>query len=399
MVQLKNVAEVFGVFLLLGLRCFGGPMAHLGYFHQEFVVRRKWVDEHAYGDLVSLCQFLPGPASSQLGMAIGLLRGGITGSIAAWLGFTLPSAIMMVCFGLWYSSLAYPVEGGWIHGLKIVTVAVVAQAVFVMGRSLCPDVARKLITLLTAAFVLVFPSIFSQIGAMVLAAFIGRHYLKSSSEIYPSIFLTGVRKKTGVIFLGVFLGLLLILPVASVAGNQYAVKLFDSFYRTGSLVFGGGHVVLPLLQMQTVNQSWVSRETFLTGYGLAQGVPGPLFTFAAYLGAVSNQVPSGWLGAGIALVAIFLPGYLLVVGILPFWEKLRSLPPVRQAMMGVNASVVGILLAALYQPVMTGTIGCEFDACAAAVVFSVLMAFRRFSWIVPLLTVLSALIFSYIGIQ
>src|ERR1019366_5418812 len=309
--------EIFLIFLRLGLISFGGPIAHLGYFRQEFVERRKWLDELAYADLVSLCQFLPGPASSQVGIALGLSRGGIPGAIAAWLGFTLPSAIMLVLFGLGLSFVGDTLGTGWLHGLRIVAVAVVAQALWGMGKSLSPDKARATIAVCGAAIAMLIPSSLGQIGAIVASGLVGWAFLRTSDALPHSFIQTKTSRTTGIVLLTVFFLLLFLLPVIAVSSNSYAVNLFDSFYRVGSLVFGGGHVVLPLLQSQVVPSGWVSNDVFLAGYGAAQAVPGPLFTFAAYLGAVSTQAPSGWVGAGIALVAIFLPSFLLVIGIIP----------------------------------------------------------------------------------
>lgn len=389
--------EIFWIFWRLGLTSFGGPVAHLGYFRKEFVVRRQWLDERAYGDLVSLCQFLPGPASSQLGMAIGLLRAGIPGSIAAWLGFTLPSAMALVIFGLLLPSLDRYASSGWVHGLKIVTVAVVAQAVVVMSGSLCPDRPRLLLALVSAGIVLAIPSIFTQMAVMVLGALTALWLFKSSSEPVRLSIASGVSPKTGTFFLLSFAGLLIALPTLATASGQYLIKLVDVFYRAGALVFGGGHVVLPLLQSQIVTHGWVLNDIFLAGYGAAQAAPGPLFSFAAFVGAVSSQNPSGWIGSIAALVAIFLSGYLLIIGVLPFWESLQRLDGVRRAMTGINASVVGILLAALFNPVMTNAVHSITDLAAAVVCYILLKIFSRAPWTVIILLVVFGGIFNYIG--
>lgn len=397
MKRAQAVIEVFLIFLRLGLTSFGGPVAHLGYFQKEFVARRQWLDERTYGDLVSLCQFLPGPASSQLGMAIGLLRAGIPGSIAAWLGFTLPSAIAMVIFALLLPVFDQYASSGWVHGLKIVTVAVVAQAVVVMSRSLCPDRPRLFLALVTAVIVLAIPSIFTQMAVMALGALAGFQFLKSSSEPVRQPIATGVSKRTGTLFLCAFAGLLVGLPAAAALGSQYLIKLIDVFYRAGALVFGGGHVVLPLLQSQIATQGWVLNDVFIAGYGAAQALPGPLFSFAAFIGAVSNQSPSGWMGAMIALTAVFLPGYLLIIGVLPFWESLQRREDVRRAMTGVNASVVGILLAALFNPVMTNAVHSITDLVATVVCYILLKIFSRAPWTVIILLVVSGGIFDRVG--
>jgi chromate transporter len=377
--------EIFFIFLRLGLTSFGGPIAHLGYFRQEFVERQKWLDEHAYADLVSLCQFLPGPASSQVGIALGLSRGGISGAIAAWLGFTLPSAILLVLFGLGLSFVGNKLGSGWLHGLKIVAVAVVAQALWGMGKSLSPDKVRATIAVCAATFAALFPSSLGQIGAIVASGLVGWAFLRTSATLPHSLIQTRTSRAVGMLLLMVFVLLLFLLPVAAASSNSYIVKLFDSFYRVGSLVFGGGHVVLPLLQTLVVPSGWVSNDVFLAGYGMAQAVPGPLFTFAAYLGAVSTYAPSGWTGAGIALIAIFLPSFLLVIGVLPFWEQLRRYEGMQRAMLGINAAVVGLLLSAFYNPVWTSAIRSASDFCLAATAFLFLVFWKFPTWLVVLL--------------
>lgn len=377
--------EIFLIFFRLGFTSFGGPIAHLGYFRQEFVERRKWLDEHAYADLVSLCQFLPGPASSQVGIALGLFRGGLPGAIAAWLGFTLPSAIALVLFGLGLSFIGDTLGTGWLHGLKIVAVAVVAQALWGMGKSLSPDKVRATIAVCAAAIATIIPSSPGQMGAIVAGGLVGWAFLRTSNTLPHSFIQAGSSKVSGIVLLTAFFLLLFLLPVAAANSNSYAVTLFDRFYRVGALVFGGGHVVLPLLQLQVVPSGWVSNDVFLAGYGAAQAVPGPLFTFAAYLGAVSTQTPSGWVGAGIALVAIFLPSFLLITGILPFWEKLRGHHAMQRSMLGINAAVVGLLLAAFYNPVWTSAIRSASDFCLAGIAFLLLVFWKFPPWLVVLL--------------
>lgn len=380
--------EIFLIFLRLGLTSFGGPIAHLGYFRQEFVERQKWLDEHAYADLVSLCQFLPGPASSQVGIAIGLSRGGVPGAIASWLGFTLPSAILLVLFGLGLSFVGNHLGSGWLHGLKIAAVAVVAQALWGMGKSLSPDKIRATIAICAAAMATLIPSSLGQLAAIAAGGFFGWAFLKISTTLPHNSIQTKTGKNTGIALLLMFLILLVLLPVAAASTSSHFVKLFDSFYRVGSLVFGGGHVLLPLLQSQVVPSGWVSNDVFLAGYGAAQAVPGPLFTFAAYLGAVSTQAPSGWAGAGIALIAIFLPSFLLIIGILPFWEQLRRYEVMQRAMLGINAAVVGILLAAFYNPVWTSAIQDSADFCLASAAFLLLVFWKSPPWLVVLLAAL-----------
>lgn len=377
--------EIFLIFFRLGLTSFGGPIAHLGYFRQEFVARRRWLDEHAYADLVALCQFLPGPASSQVGIALGLSRGGIPGAVASWLGFTLPSAIALVLFGLGVTYFSGNLGSGWLHGLKVVAVAVVAQALWGMGKSLSPDKLRATVAVGAAVAVTLFPSALGQVSVIAASGLFGWVFLRNSGALPHNQIQTTSGRATGVLMLFVFFLLLFVLPVAAGSTNSYGVKLFDSFYRAGSLVFGGGHVVLPLLQSQVVPAGWISNDAFLAGYGAAQAVPGPLFTFAAYLGAVSTQAPSGWLGAGIALVAIFLPAFLLIAGILPFWEVLRRYEAMQRAMLGINAAVVGLLLSAFYNPVWTSAIRNTADFSLAAIAFLLLAFWKCPPWLVVIL--------------
>jgi chromate transporter len=355
---------VFSVAFRLGLTSFGGPIAHLGYFRREYVVRRGWLDETAFGDLVALCQALPGPASSQLGIAIGTRRAGMLGGLAAWIGFTLPSAIALTLFGL-YTTSADLAGAGWVHGLKLAAVAVVAQAVWSMATRLAPDWRRRVLAVAAAVVALVWATPFAQLAIIAAGAVVGRFLLvpppASAARPEPS----PISRRVGIVSLTLFAVLLLGLPVLRGVDGQ-AAALFDGFYRSGALVFGGGHVVLPLLHATVVDPGWVTDDRFLAGYGAAQAVPGPLFTFAAYLGAVSAPQPDGVAGAAIALVAIFLPSFLLIFGTLPFWERLRESIAFRRALTGTNAAVVGILLAALYTPVWTSAVGVPLDVVVAA---------------------------------
>ena len=387
-----RLLELFITFLRLGLTSFGGPIAHLSYFHDEFVKKKKWLNEHAYADLVALCQFLPGPASSQVGMAIGLNRAGILGAIVAWVGFTIPSALVLVLFGLGMSQLNLNAHQGWLHGLKIVAVSVVAQAVYGMGKKLCPDKERLIIAVISSAIVLFFSSAFIQVLVLVLAGFFGSYFFKETKELPHIPVHSRLTKKTGAIFLTIFCSLLIFLPILRSVFQDQSIKLFDSFFRAGSLVFGGGHVVLPLLQSEVVPTGWVSKDLFMAGYGLAQAIPGPLFAFSAYLGAVSSLDPNGWIGAAVCLLAAFLPSFLLILGVLPFWETMRIFPKVRQAMLGINASVVGILLAALYHPVITSAIFSVKDFAVAAVGFFLLEYWKLASWMVVLFAVMISLL-------
>lgn len=386
----KNGAgEVFAAFLKLGLTSFGGPVAHLGYFRDEFVVRRRWFDERAYADLVALCQFLPGPASSQVGLSIGLSRAGYLGAIAAWTAFTLPSAIALVLFAFSVGFLGEALGSGWLHGLKVAAVAVVALAVLGMARSLTPDRERATLAVVATIVTLAFPSAWGQIGAIVLGGLFGIAVFRGGPPIAHAELPLSVSRRAGVVALILFFGLLVGLPFLSAATGSQSIALFEAFYRAGSLVFGGGHVVLPLLQASVVPPGWVSNDAFLAGYGAAQAVPGPLFTFSAYLGAVMGPEPNGWAGAALCLVGIFLPSFLLVVGALPFWQELRRTPTAQAALKGVNAAVVGLLLAALYHPVWTAGILGPADFALGAAAFLLLFMWRTPPWLVVVLSALA----------
>ena len=368
-----SVAEVFTAFLRLGLTSFGGPVAHLGYFRAEFVDRRRWLSERAYADIVALSQFLPGPGSSQTGFAIGLVRGGAWGGLAAWAGFTLPSAILMLLFAYGAGSIADSRMGaGLLHGLKLVAVAIVAQAVLGMARSLCPDRNRASIATLALIPVLLAPGSLSQVGVIVAGGLAGLVFCRADAEASNDVMAMPVSRGVGIACLAGFFALLAVSLIP--AGG--ALALWDAFYRSGALVFGGGHVVLPLLRDAVVVPGWASDSSFLAGYGAAQAMPGPLFTFAAYLGAVSSVGPGGVLGSVLALVAIFVPGILALVGTLPFWHALRGRPGTQAAMRGINAAVVGVLGAALYHPVWTGSVLLPVDFAMAAVGFVLLVAWR-----------------------
>lgn len=373
---------VFLIFLRLGLTSFGGPIAHLGYFRDEFVTRRQWLTERSYADLVALCQFLPGPASSQVGIALGLSLSGYAGALAAWAGFTLPSAIALILFALGMASYGDAMPSGVLHGLKVVAVAVVAQAVWGMARNLCPDVPRITIMAATTCFVLLVSSAWGQVGVIAIAAVIGLLLFKPQQETAHDSLPIAIRRRVGLFWLMLFVALLVGLPLLTNLFPNQALSMGDAFYRAGSLVFGGGHVVLPLLQVEVVPTGWVSNDAFLAGYGAAQAVPGPLFTFAAFLGASMNEAPSGWLGGLICLLAIFAPSFLLVVGALPFWEHLRRNTRTQAALSGINAAVVGLLLAALYQPVWTSAIHMPQDFGLALVALVALMFWKLPPWLV-----------------
>jgi chromate transporter len=380
--------EVLGVFTKLGVTSFGGPVAHLGYFRQEIVMRRKWVDEAAYADLISLSQFLPGPSSSQLGIALGMTRAGVWGGLAAWLGFTLPSAILLTLFAYATTLLKSVAQSGWLHGLLIVAVAVVAQAVWGMATTLCPDRPRMTMAIIAAIAILLWPSAIIQIAIMVLAGLVGWGVLRKTEAEKPSHIPLQLPRRLAIACWILFLILLFGLPLLHQFTHSQPIALFDTFFRVGSLVFGGGHVVLPLLQREVVPVGWVTNDQFITGYAAAQAIPGPLFSFAAYLGAVSQPSPHGWLGAAIALTAIFLPSFLFVIGILPFWNRLRTIESFQAALRGTNAAVVGILLAALYQPIWTSAIHAPVDVAQGLLAFGLLVIRKLPPWAVVLLAAL-----------
>lgn len=388
-INFSTLMEIFVVSTRLGLTSFGGPVAHLGYFHEEYVRRRKWMDEKSYADLVALCQFLPGPASSQVGIGIGVMRGGVFGGILAFLGFTLPSVIVLIVFALVLQEVDIA-DAGWIHGLKIVAVAVVAHAILGMAGKLAPDLKRKAIVLAALGIVLLWQTAFTQIGVIVIAGLIGfLLYKDHKTDSVPS-FSFPLSRTFGVMCLSLFFGLLVLLPILREATSLNWVALFDSFYRSGALVFGGGHVVLPLLEREFVSAGWLTAEQFLAGYGAAQAVPGPLFTFAAYIGAVIN----GWQGGLLATFAVFLPAFLLILGALPFWDTLRRNPNIQGALMGVNAAVVGILIAAFYTPIWTSTIVDAIDFVFAAILFSMLVYWKLPPWVVVIVGALGGALIS-----
>ena len=387
---MSRVWEVLFVATRLGLTSFGGPIAHIGYFHQEYVVRRRWLDEEGYAELLALCQFLPGPASSQLGMAVGIRRAGYAGGFAAWLGFTLPSAVALILLA--YGVQAFDGQASdWLHGLKIAAAAVVALALWGMGRTLAPDRPRITIAMLAAVALLVTSGIAAQLAVVAGGAVLGLAFLRPG-EPQPREAGGGGRTgaRVGAAALIAFLVLLLALPVASRLTDSAPLAMTDSFYRSGSLVFGGGHVVLPLLEAEVVPPGWVTEDEFIAGYGAAQAVPGPLFTFSSYLGAATGLLSPRWLGGVLALGAIFLPSFLLVVGVLPFWERLRGVTLIRRGLMGVNAAVVGLLLAAFYDPVWTGAIAGPEDFALAAGAFALLAFWKAPPWLVVLLTTAAA---------
>ena len=378
----NSLVEVFVVFFRLGLTSFGGPVAHLGYFRDEFVARRRWLDEPTYADLVALCQFLPGPASSQVGMAVGLSRAGIPGAVAAWAGFTLPSAAALIALAYGVQASWGVLDGGVLHGLKVAAAAVVAQAVWAMARSLCPDAARATFAVAAAVAMLLAQSVQAQLAVILAAAIAGRVWLRIDGTASVTALPAIPRRRAAATAWILFCSLLVLLPVAATGRDSVALAVFDRFYRTGALVFGGGHVVLPLIQAEVVPPGWVSNEVFLAGYGAAQAVPGPLFTFAAYLGAVMQVGPGGWVGGLLCLLAIFLPSFFLVVAALPYWHRLRASRAAQSALAGVNAAVVGLLLAALYDPIWVSAIRSSGDFALALGAFLLLAVWRVSPWIV-----------------
>lgn len=382
----SSLGEVLRVFLRLGLTSFGGPIAHLGYFRTEFVERRKWLDEKTYADLIALSQFLPGPASTKVGIAVGFFRAGYAGALTAWAGFTLPSALALVLFAYGVGRFGDALGSGWLHGLKVVAVAVVAQAVLGMMRSLAPDRDRATVAVAAAVIVLAFPTAWGQIGAIILGFAAGVTMLHVNVPADHVSLPLKVGRTAGAVLLTVFFAILLGLPLLIAVVPNHSLQLFEAFYRAGSLVFGGGHVVLPLLQASVVPPGWVSNDAFLAGYGAAQAVPGPLFTFAAYLGAVMGPQPNGWLGATLSLVAMFLPSFFLTIGALPFWDELRRRPAAQSALRGVNAAVVGLLLAALYNPVWTSGISSGADFALAVAGFLLLFMWKVPPWLVVVLS-------------
>ncbi|WP_066300671.1 chromate efflux transporter [Bacillus sp. FJAT-29937] len=388
--SLKSLFEIFTVAFKLGVTSFGGPIAHLGYFHNEYVNKRKWVDEKSYADLVALCQFLPGPASSQVGIGIGVIRGGLIGGIIAFLGFTMPSVIALILFAQLLNNQEIGAST-WIHGLKIVAVVVVAHAILGMSQKLAPDLKRKMIALMAIVSTLLWQTAYTQIGIILLSGAIGFLLYKSSIDQVKEQIQFPLSKRLAIGCLLLFVMLLVGLPVLREMTHLNWIALFDSFYRSGSLVFGGGHVVLPLLEREFVPAGWLSEEAFLAGYGATQAVPGPLFTFAAYIGAVIN----GWQGGLLATLAIFLPAFLLILGTLPFWNQLRSNPKIAGALMGVNAAVVGILVAAFYT-ISKGTILAPKDFAFAAILFSMLNYWKLPPWIIVLTGALGGILLEYI---
>lgn len=381
-----SLLQILWVSTRLGLTSFGGPIAHLGYFHEEYVKRRKWVDEQSYADLVALCQSLPGPTSSMVGSAIGFVRAGLLGGVVHWLGFTLPSALALIAFAYGIGAVGTASGAGWLHGLKLVAVPVVALALWGMARTLCPDRERATLAILTAIVALAWPTAAGQVLPIAVAGLIGWWYFPPANTS-PSLHIrVPISRRIGTVCWILFFGLLFVLPLLRQVISNQALAVFDSFYRAGALVFGGGHVVLPLLQAGVVAPGWITNEQFIAGYGAAQAVPGPLFAFSAYLGFVLKPEPNGLSGAALALVAIFLPGILMTAGSLPFWDLLRTRAGFQSAIRGINAAVVGLLLAAFYHPVWTSGIFKPLDFGLALLSFGLLAFWKLPPWLVVVLT-------------
>lgn len=381
----ESLGALFLIFLRLGLTSFGGPTAHLGYFREEFVARRQWLSERSFTDLVALCQFLPGPASSQVGMAVGILRRGYLGALVSWAGFTLPSAMMLILFALGISRHGDMLPPASLHGLKVVAVAVVAQAVWSMARTICTDLPRIALMLVAACMCLSFPASLSQVIIIAFSAIAGLALFSTTPPAPPEALPIAVSTRSGIGWLVIFVLLLVALPILSRSLGSQALNDVDSFFRVGSLVFGGGHVVLPLLQAEVVPTGLVSNDTFLAGYGAAQAIPGPLFTFAGFLGASMTSGPNGVAGGILCLLAIFAPSFLLIAGAIPFWNALRLNPSMQAAMAGVNSAVVGMLLAAFYRPVWISAIHLSSDFAIALAAFVALVFWRIPPWLVVIL--------------
>ena len=388
--------EIFLTFLSLGLSSFGGPVAHLSFFYKDLVIRRKWLDSQLFSELIALCQFLPGPSSSQVGLSIGFIKGGFSGALAAWLGFTTPSAIILILFGYGYSVYSDVIPFGVIHGLKIFAVAIVAQAIWTMGLTFCKDVKCILITVAVGFLIILSPTPLFQFFAIILSGVIGAFVFTVSAKNEISNFKYLIKIRFALVLLTCFFIFLFLFPILVNVSDNPFLSVIDSFYRAGSLVFGGGHVVLPLLQAEIVSTGFVSNEAFLAGYGAAQAMPGPLFTFAAYLGTVSDSYPNGLFGGLIALLAIYLPSFFLVIGVLPFWHKLRKIMIFRKAIIGINAAVVGILIAAFISPVATNGILSLHDFIAAFVLFVLIHFSKAPIWTLVIMASIECWIFNAI---
>ncbi|MEH7401013.1 MULTISPECIES: chromate transporter [Bacillaceae] len=389
--KLSLLLEILIVSTKLGLTSFGGPIAHLGYFREEYVRRKKWIDDQNYADLVALSQFLPGPASSQVGIGIGLIRAGVLGGIVSFIGFTLPSVIALILFALLLQDMDLK-NSGWIHGLKLVAVPIVAQAILGMVKNLTPDLKRKALALFAMIATLIWQTTFTQIAVILISSICGYFLYQDNENSDKTGLVTNISKKVSIICLAIFFILLVLLPLISSFTSSKWISIFDSFYRSGSMVFGGGHVVLPLLEREFVPTGWLNKETFLAGYGVTQAVPGPLFTFASYLGTVMM----GWRGGLIATIAIFLPAFLLILGTLPFWASMRRSSKLRRVLLGVNAAVVGILISAFINPIWISSVFSIVDFLIVAVLFSMLVMMKLPPWVIVLVGAISGEVLSRI---
>ncbi|HLR23472.1 MAG TPA: chromate efflux transporter [Pseudogracilibacillus sp.] len=384
--------EILFVSTKLGFTSFGGPVAHLAYFKDEYIDRRRWLDDRTYADIIALCQFLPGPASSQVGISIGMMRGGLLGGAVSWIGFTLPSIIVLVVFAMLYQT--FSLEGaGFIHSLKVVAAAVVLHALIGLGKKLTPDKTRLAIALVAATIMLIYPSAWMQIIIILGAGLLGLKIFKDKAEPNVKPFSVNISKKTGLISLSILVFTLIALPIITRITNNPLVSIFDTFFRVGSLVFGGGHVVLPMIEREIVPQGLISPDAFLAGYGMAQAVPGPLFTFSSYLGTIMEGIP----GAVVATIGIFLPSFLFIVAALPFLSELRKHASFQGILMGVNASVVGILLAAFYDPVIKSSIFDTSDFALGVVLFALLNIWKVPAWLIVILGLTGGYIISFMG--
>jgi chromate transporter len=391
MKQKHSLLEILGTSLKLGLTSFGGPVAHLGYFKNEYIDKRKWLDDKTYADIIALCQFLPGPASSQVGMAIGILRGGFLGGVISWFGFTIPSVVVLMLFALAFQTFSIG-DANWITSLKIVAVAVVLHAVLGMGKKLTPDKPRIAIAMIAMVTMLWFPSALVQISVIVGAGILGYIFFSKDADSKVRAFTVSITKAQGLVALSLLVILLIGLPImAKLVDNQY-VSIFDTFFRVGSIVFGGGHVVLPMLEQEVVPTGLLTSHEFLAGYGMAQAVPGPLFTFASYIGTMVIGV----LGGVVATIAMFLPSFLLVIGALPFLSELRNRKSFQGILAGVNASVVGILLAAFYDPVFTSAITNVTSFSLAAILFVLLYVWKTPAWLIVVIGVILGEVMHYL---
>ncbi|WP_010529767.1 chromate efflux transporter [Lentibacillus jeotgali] len=389
--KIRTLIEILLTSTKLGLTSFGGPVAHLAYFKDEYIDRRKWLDDKTYADIIALCQFLPGPASSQVGISIGIMRGGLLGGLISWFGFTIPSVIVLVVFAMMYQAFSLA-DAGFIHSLKIVAAAVVLHALIGLGKKLTPDKSRLAIAVAAAAVMLLYPSAWMQILIILVAGLLGLTFFKDKAESNVQPFSINISKKLGLTSLGILISMLIILPLLNSTSNNPLLNIFDIFFRVGSLVFGGGHVVLPMIEREVVPTGLLSANEFLAGYGMAQAVPGPLFTFSSYLGTMME----GIIGAVVATLGIFLPSFLFIIAALPFLNELRKRASFQGVLMGVNASVVGILLAAFYDPVISSSIASTTDFALGVILFALVNIWKVPAWLIVIIGVLGGYVLQFI---